>query len=155
MVESQKKISMGNFFRNQLFSVYNTFWNIVNWFPKNFFRIFFRKFSLFGHFRQKMVKSQQKIFNGKFFRHQLFRFKIRFETFWIDSKKKFEILFENFHFLAIFVKKWLSPRKNFQRGNFFRNQLFRFKIRFETFWIDSKKFFFEDFHFLAIFVVNG
>ena len=49
---------------------------------------------------------EKKISTGNFFRNQLFRFKIRFETFWIDSQKKFsKFFFENFHFLTIFVKK--------------------------------------------------
>ena len=46
----------------------------------------------------------------------------------------------NFFDFAIFHdfwQKWLSPRKNFVVGKNFRFRDFRFKIRFEIFWIDS------------------
>ena len=69
--------------------------------------------------------------------------------------------FESFHFLVIFVKKWLSPRKNFQREIFFETNFFGLKYvlkhsesipkkNFRNFFF--RKFFFENFHFLTIFV---
>lgn len=59
---------------------------------------------------------------------------------------------ENFHHVAIFRQKRLSPREKFSTGKIFRNRLFRSRVRFETFWIDfEKNVFFKDcgpnFHF--------
>ena len=47
-----------------------------------------------------------------------------------------------FAILAILAEKRQSPSKNILHGKNFRFRDFRFKIRFETFWIDSdqKKF---------------
>ena len=119
--------------------------------------MFFSKIFTYGLFLSKNGKvPENKIFDGIFFEIYFFWVKICFEIFWIDSKKKKfrKFFFENFHFLTPFVKKWLSPRKNNFKGNFFRNQLFRFKIRFETFWIDLKKKNFSKFFFSKMFIFD-
>ena len=59
----------------------------------------------------------------------------------IFFRKCFSIIF---FFCPFSSKKWLSPRKNFSTGNFFRNQLFRFKIRLkhsESIWKKKSIFF--------------
>ena len=78
-----------------------------------------------------------------FFRNPLFRFKIRLETFWMDSEREKNVFFKNFGrpfslFCRFRLKTVESQRKHFN-GNFFRNRLFRFRIRFQTFWIDSEQ----------------
>ena len=120
------------------------FWKILNRFQKK--SIFFRKFSLYGHVGQKWL-SPRKNFKGKFFRYQLFRFKICFETFWIDSEKIFfRFFFRKFSlFLTIFVKKWLSPRKKFQGENFFDINFFGLKYVLKHSESIPKKNFFENF----------
>ena len=149
---------------------FNLFKSILS---KKNFKNFFQNFHFFGHFwsffdcfwpfsnflgwkMKKKVLLPIGQYYFEFLSHHLFRFKIRFEIFWIDLKKKSKIFLENFHFLAIFVKKWLSPRKQIFNGKFFSKPTFRFKIRFEIFWIDSTNNFFDfflvSFHFLAIFV---
>ena len=109
----RKEFTMEKIFKIDIF-VSNMILTILNRFrPKKFSKNFW----FFGHqFFKKTAMSPKKNFQREnFFRYQFFRFKIRFETFWIDSKKKFrKFFFENFHFLTIFVKKWLSPRKNFK-----------------------------------------
>ena len=68
----------------------------------------------------KNGRVPEKIFNGIFFRNQLFRFKICFETHSESIlKKKSIILVQNFHYVANFVKKGRVPEKNFQREIFF------------------------------------
>ena len=68
--------------------------------------MFFRRIFLFGQFSQQMVDSQ-KIFSTEiFFRNQLFRSKIRFETFWIDLKKKIDFFFQKCSFLTHFDHFW-------------------------------------------------
>ena len=76
--------------------------------------------------------------------------------FWIDSKSFFNFFFENFYFLAIFVKKWLSSKKKFQREFFSKStfsvkntfwniqnrlqkKIFEIFLRFFTFWLFSSK----------------
>ena len=59
----------------------------------------------YGAIFEKIVESQKKNFQRDFFQNQLFRFRIRFKTFWIDSEKKSKILVENFHYVAILDKK--------------------------------------------------
>ena len=93
---------------------------------------FFGKFPILADFVK--YDSPRKILTEIFFEINFFGLKyVLKDSESIPKKIFFAIFFENFLFLAIFVKKWLSPRKKFSTGNFFRNQLFRFKIRFETF----------------------
>ena len=65
----------------------------------------------------------------------------------IPTKKFFSAkIFWPCHFFTILAEKWLSPRKSFVMGKNYRFRDFRFRIRFETFWIDSeKKIFFRKF----------
>ena len=58
---------------------------------------------------------------------------------------------------AILGKKWLSPRKKFYTVKNFRFLDFQFKIRFETFWIDSdmKRFFDQNFFSLSFFTISA
>ena len=72
--------------------------------------MFFWKISLFGYFVKKWLSPRKKTFKGKIFRNQLFGFKIRFETFWIDSKKKFRKFSHFCHFRIFWVKKWKTSK---------------------------------------------
>ena len=59
-------------------------------------------FNILGYFGQKMTKSQEKDF----------RFRIRFETFWIGSDQKNSTkIFWLSHFFTILAEKQQSPRK--------------------------------------------
>ena len=88
----------------------------------------------------------------KNFRFRDFWFKIRFETFWIDSDQKnfrpkfFDLVIFSL-FWSFWPKKTKSDEKNFTREKNFRFWDFCFKIRFKAFWIDSdqKNFFDQNF----------
>ena len=112
-------------------------------FRPNFFD--FDIFSLFLPFWPKNESPWKKVYTGKNFRFRDFLFKIRSETFWIDSdQKKFRPKFLGVVIFSLLWAFWPKNDrgKNFVQGKNFRFRDFRFKIRFETFWIDSdpKKF---------------
>merc|ERR1712074_360934 len=80
----------------------------------------FSKNSLFlAIFDKKWLSPRKKISTGIFFELNFFGLKyVLKHSESIPKKNFFRIFFENFHFLTIFVKKWLSPRKKFQGENF-------------------------------------
>ena len=109
----------------------------------------------FHYFGQLMIEFQEKIHGKNFYRKKIyarfffrfrdFRFKIRFEAFWIETNpKKFWLKFFDCHFFTILAEKRLSQSKKKYTGKKFRLQDVRFKIRFETFWVDSEQKFFFD-----------
>ena len=117
-------------------------------------------FSILGLLAEKRLSPSKKFYTGKNVRFRDFRFKIRFKTFWIDSDQKnfFDQHFLTLPFFHYFGKKTTkSTKKKFVMGKNFRFRDFRFKIRFETFWIDSdqKNFFDQNFLTLSFFHYFG
>merc|ERR1712074_225362 len=93
---------------------------------------FFENFLFLAIFDKKWLSPRKNFQRENFFEINFFGLKYVLKHSESIPKKKFsKIFFENFHFVTPFVKIWLSPRKNNFKGNFFRNQLFRFKTRFE------------------------
>ena len=131
----------------------------------HFFTIFGPKNHVFrGFWGQKFLSKKhsltKKNYTWKKFWFRAAWFIIRFETFWIDSIQKNvrPNIFWLRHFvtiLAILAEKRQSlSKKKLHRKNFpFRD--FRFKIRFDTFWIDSdqKKLFRPNFFDFVIFLL--
>ena len=117
---------------------------------KNYFKKFGRKFSLCGHFRQKTVESQRKIFKRENF------FQIDFFGLEYVLKHSESILKKRVKLTLIRSGRWaelglplelsclktVESQRKFSTGKFFSESTFRFRIRFKTFWIDSEKKFF-------------
>ena len=103
---SRKQISISRF------SFYNTFWNIQKRFrPKNRPKFLYLSFfTIFGHFGQKITKSEK---NSRFWD---FRFKIRFAT--IPTKKYFWSKFFDFVIFSILNKKMSKSKEIIKRKNF-------------------------------------
>ena len=144
-----KKILRGKKFSISRFSVWNTFWDILNRFrPKTFLPKFFYFviFSLLWSFWPKKTKS-----NEKNFRFRDFQFKIRFEISWIDSaQKNFRLKFFDFvifsRFWSFWQKKTKSQEKNFTRVRNFDFQIFIFVLKYVSKYSESiptKRFFFD------------
>ena len=69
----EKNFQQENFFEINFFGLKYVLKHSESILKKNFFfKNFGRKFSLCGHFGQKTVESQRKIFNGKFFSKSTF-----------------------------------------------------------------------------------
>ena len=94
-------------------------------FDQNFY------FAIFHHFGRKTTESK-KIYTGKNFRFWDFRFKLRFETFRIDSdQKKFDKNFLTLSFFSLFCQFWIDSDQKKFRPNFFDFVIFSL---FWPFW---------------------
>ena len=88
----------------------------------------FFDFVIFHYFGRKTNKSQEKNYVEKDFQFRDFRFKIRFETFWIDSYQRFLTL----SFLTILaIANRFRPNKF---RPFFDLVIFHYMSRFSLCW---------------------
>ena len=95
---------------------------------------------------EKNKVQRKKFYTEKIFDFEIFVLKyVSKHSESIPTKKIFRPKFFDlviFHYFGHFGRKKQSPMKKFYMGKIFRFRDFRFKIRFETFGIDSdqKKF---------------